>query len=113
MAMTELNVYIFTLFTIHRPGSIFFSLTAAVISIDITITQKGIILNSFQGGTSSLLQDTSDKIMSFDELKHLLFRAGVNLFPDEDAFCYCDGECTNSMKLFELKFNILTCHLSR
>lgn len=86
----------------HRPGSIFISLTAAVISIEITITEKGIILNSFQGGTSSLLQETSDKIMSFVELKHLLFRAGVNLFPDEDAFCYCDGKYRISLKLFEI-----------
>lgn len=85
---------------LYRPGSIFFSLTAAVISIELTITDKGIILNSFQGGTSSLLQDTSDKVMSFVELKHLLCRAGVNLFPDEDAFCYCDGNCTISLKLF-------------
>lgn len=32
----------------YRPGHIFYSLTASVVSIDITITENGIILNSFQ-----------------------------------------------------------------
>lgn len=29
--------------------------------------------------------------MSFQELKRLLYKSGINLFPDKDAFCYCEG----------------------
>lgn len=100
-----------------RRGHIFYSLTASVVSLDITITESGIILNSFQvgcliscflkylasnlnlnflkGGTTPQIQDAIGTTMSFQELKRLLFKSGINLFPDKDVFCYCESTSRN------------------
>lgn len=104
-------------------------MTAAVVSIEVSLSENGIQLNSFQvkllanastewilsrsisiiymlikflyyfkGGISTIVQDCIGKIMTLGELKQTLTRSGINLFPDEDAFCYCEG-----------KFNLEAC----
>lgn len=40
---------------------------------------------------SPIIQETIGKTVSFNELKDNLFRSGINLFPEADVFCYCDG----------------------
>lgn len=48
-------------------------------------------VNEQQGGTAPPVQDAVGSTMSFQELKELLYKSGINLFPDKDAFCYCEG----------------------
>ncbi|KAJ6632758.1 Dynein axonemal intermediate chain 7 like [Pseudolycoriella hygida] len=75
------------------PNTIIFSLSASVVSIELSLMKNKIILNSFQGGTSTIIQDVIGKAMSFDDLKNIFTSAGVNLFPENDAFCYAEGTC--------------------
>lgn len=42
---------------------------------------------------STIIQDVIGNTMSFDDLKNLFTSAGVNLFPEDDAFCYAEGLC--------------------
>lgn len=96
-----------------------------MVSIELTVLNKGIILNSFQvkekiyeyerifrqnketkltlhiqtlispasfkGGVSTIIQDVIGKTMTFQDLKNIFTSAGVNLFPEDDAFCYAEG----------------------
>lgn len=48
-----------------------------------------------KGGTAPPIQDAIGSTMSFDELKELLYKSGINLFPDKDAFCYCESNYLN------------------
>ncbi|XP_031626289.1 protein CASC1-like, partial [Contarinia nasturtii] len=91
---------------LKKPGHIFYSLTASVVSIDITITETGLILNSFQGGTAPPIQDAIGSTMSFQELKELLYKSGINLFPDKDAFCYCETICEKDVIM---EFHLYDC----
>lgn len=75
-----------------RNGQVIFSLTAAIVSIELTATVEGVTLNSFQGGVSSIVQNSIGIPMAFSEIVRILKRAGINLFPDGDAFCYCEGK---------------------
>lgn len=104
----------------YRSGTVLFSLTAAVVSIELTLTDKGVQLNSFQviwvfiysrrqpctnrllvlhfcsmvifqGGISPIIQDILSKTIPLCDLQSLLEKSGINLFPDEDAFCYCES----------------------
>lgn len=40
---------------------------------------------------SNIVQDILGLTLSFSQLKETLFRAAINLFPEEDAFCYTEG----------------------
>lgn len=64
-----------------------------MISIDVSVFSDGLVLNSYQGGQSSIVQDLLGRTLCLDQLKEGLARAAINLFPEEDAFCYTDGTC--------------------
>lgn len=69
------------------------SLTEWILSRSISIIYMLIkFLYYFKGGLSTIVQDCIGKIMTLGELKQTLTRSGINLFPDEDAFCYCEGK---------------------
>lgn len=78
----------------RRNGQVIFSLTAAIVSIELTATVEGVTLSSFQGGVSSIVQNSIGITMAFGEIVRILKRAGINLFPEDDAFCYCEGKAT-------------------
>lgn len=86
-------------------GQVSFSLTAAIVSIELTITSGGITLSSFQGGISSMVQNCVGTMMPFDVLCNIMKRAGINLFPDDDSFCYCEGQCL--LLLFSFELNVI------
>lgn len=44
-----------------------------------------------KGGISSNVQNAIGESMTFERLKHILMQSGINLFPDDDAFCYCES----------------------
>lgn len=85
------TAFVFISFAICRTDQVVFGLTAAIVSIELTVTAEGITLNSFQGGVSSMVQNCVGIPMAFGDLCRILKRAGINLFPDDDAFCYCEG----------------------
>ncbi|EDW29664.1 GL14938 [Drosophila persimilis] len=76
-----------------NPGTILFSFTASLISLDMTITEAGYTVNNFQGGSTQGLTEMIGKTMSLSELKATLILSAVDIFPDEDAFCYTEGSC--------------------
>lgn len=79
-------------FFICSDGEVTFSLTAAIVSIEFTATADGVALNSFQGGISSMVQNCVGITMAFGELCRILKQAGINVFPEDDAFCYCESK---------------------
>ncbi|EDX18264.1 GD17382 [Drosophila simulans] len=76
-----------------NPGTIIFSFTASLISLDMTITKSGYTVNNFQGGSTQGITDMIGKTLSLAELKATLILSAVDIFPDEDAFCYTEGSC--------------------
>ncbi|XP_017083981.1 axonemal 84 kDa protein [Drosophila eugracilis] len=76
-----------------NPGTIIFSFTASLISLDMTITESGYTVNNFQGGSTQGITDMIGKTLSLTELKATLILSAVDIFPDEDAFCYTEGSC--------------------
>ncbi|KAM8720390.1 hypothetical protein ACLKA7_006439 [Drosophila subpalustris] len=75
------------------PGTILFSFTASLISLDMTITEAGYTVNNFQGGSTVGITEMIGKTLSLNELKATLILSAVDIFPDEDAFCYTEGSC--------------------
>ncbi|XP_030378327.1 axonemal 84 kDa protein [Scaptodrosophila lebanonensis] len=76
-----------------NPGNILFSFTASLISLDMTINEAGYTVHNFQGGSTQGITDMLGKTMSLAELKATLILSAVDIFPDEDAFCYTEGSC--------------------
>ncbi|XP_017045493.2 dynein axonemal intermediate chain 7 homolog [Drosophila ficusphila] len=76
-----------------NPGTIIFSFTASLISLDMTITESGYTVNNFQGGSTQGITEMIGKTLSLAELKATLILSAVDIFPDEDAFCYTEGSC--------------------
>ncbi|XP_062140315.1 uncharacterized protein LOC133848676 [Drosophila sulfurigaster albostrigata] len=74
-------------------GTILFSFTASLISLDMTITEAGYTVNNFQGGSTQGITEMIGKTLSLSELKATLILSAVDIFPDEDAFCYTEGSC--------------------
>ncbi|XP_055842573.1 dynein axonemal intermediate chain 7 [Episyrphus balteatus] len=87
-------------------GAIQFSFTASIISLDMTITSGGYCVNSFQGGTTDTITKMVGKILSLTELKSILIKCAVDIFPDEDAFCYTEGSCE---KNFVMEMHLYAC----
>lgn len=75
------------------PGTILFSFTASLISLEMTITEAGYTVHNFQGGSTQGITEMLGKTLSLAELKATLILSAVDIFPDEDAFCYTEGSC--------------------
>ncbi|XP_052871875.1 dynein axonemal intermediate chain 7-like [Anopheles cruzii] len=78
---------------IKNPGTVVFSLTASVVSTEITITEAGFRVNSLQGGPTQALQEILGVTLSLRKLVQTLRLAAVDLFPEDDAFNYTEGTC--------------------
>ncbi|XP_035786611.1 protein CASC1-like [Anopheles albimanus] len=78
---------------IKNPGTVIFSLTASVVSTEITITEAGFRVNSLQGGPTQALQEILGVTMSLRKMVKTLRLAAVDLFPEDDAFNYTEGTC--------------------
>ncbi|XP_030566711.1 protein CASC1 [Drosophila novamexicana] len=76
-----------------NPGTILFSFTASLISLEMTITEAGYTVHNFQGGSTQGITEMLGKTLSLAELKATLILSAVDIFPDEDAFCYTEGSC--------------------
>uniref|UniRef100_A0A1B0CYM2 Uncharacterized protein n=1 Tax=Phlebotomus papatasi TaxID=29031 RepID=A0A1B0CYM2_PHLPP len=83
------------------PNAVSFTLTAAVVSIDITILDNGVRLNSIQGCSSAPLAHILGIILPLDELKTVMKSTAVDLFPESDAFCYTEGSCEKNSVMEE------------
>ncbi|XP_067635706.1 uncharacterized protein [Eurosta solidaginis] len=89
-----------------RPGTIFFSFTASIISLDLNITASGYCVNNFQGGSTPALDGMIGKTLSLAELKAILIAAAVDIFPEPDTFCYTEGTCE---KNFVMEMHLYAC----
>ncbi|XP_036232258.2 uncharacterized protein [Bactrocera oleae] len=88
------------------PGTIFFSFTASIISLDMNITSAGYCVNNFQGGSTPAINDMLGKTLSLAELKSILIAAAVDIFPEPDTFCYTEGTCE---KNFVMEMHLYAC----
>ncbi|XP_076047226.1 dynein axonemal intermediate chain 7 homolog [Oratosquilla oratoria] len=67
------------------------SLTAAVVLAEIVITEGQVSLQLLQDGARSVLTHLYGKFMKPKQLIKTLRFYGINLFPEEDSYCYIDG----------------------
>lgn len=92
----------------YRPGAIVFTLTAAQLVMEVMVTDKGITLNSLQGGSTNnnMLASKIGATMKLDDLIKLLRTAACDVFPDDDAFCYTESNCE---KNYVMEMHIYAC----
>lgn len=70
-----------------------FSITAAVISIEVTISVNGITLNNMQGGSLEPIESIIGVTLSLQKLIKFMRSVAGDIFPENDAFCYTEGSC--------------------
>ncbi|XP_055374487.1 dynein axonemal intermediate chain 7 [Condylostylus longicornis] len=92
---------------ITTENTVLFSLTAAVINVDITVTKDGFCMTTFQGApATNAINEMIGKTLSMKEMKHILTESSVDLFPEPDAFCYTEGSCE---KNFVMEMHLYNC----
>ncbi|KAL5277000.1 CASC1 family protein [Megaselia abdita] len=89
-----------------NPGVILFSLTASMVSLDVFITKDGYCVNSFQGGNTDDINSMIGKTITLEKMKSILINASIDIFPDEDAFCYTEGSCE---KNYVMEMHLYNC----
>lgn len=70
-----------------------FSITAAVISIEVTISVNGIKLNNMQGGSLEPIESIIGVTLTLQKLIKFMRTVAADIFPENDAFCYTEGSC--------------------
>lgn len=93
------------------PDCVTFSITAAVISIEVTISVNGIKLNNMQGGSLEPIESIIGVTLSLQKLIKVCIKflnekkkvkslfsqfmrtVAADIFPENDAFCYTEGSC--------------------
>lgn len=97
--------------TTNRPGAIIFTLTAAQLIMEVMVTDKGITLNSLQGGSSnpSMLSNVIGTTVKLDDLIKLLRDSACDIFPEDDSFCYTESSCE---KNYVMEMHIYSCMAS-
>uniref|UniRef100_A0A1B0BCG7 IC97/Casc1 N-terminal domain-containing protein n=1 Tax=Glossina palpalis gambiensis TaxID=67801 RepID=A0A1B0BCG7_9MUSC len=50
-------------------------------------------VNNFQGGSTESISEMVGKTLPLDVIKQILIQSGVDIFPEEDTFCYTEGSC--------------------
>ncbi|CRK91757.1 CLUMA_CG005391, isoform A [Clunio marinus] len=90
------------------PGAIIFTLTAAQLVMEVMVTEKGITLNSLQGGSNnpSVLVNVIGSPMKLEDLMKVLRNSACDVFPDDDAFCYTESSCE---KNYVMEMHIYQC----
>uniref|UniRef100_A0A1A9UEG3 Casc1 domain-containing protein n=1 Tax=Glossina austeni TaxID=7395 RepID=A0A1A9UEG3_GLOAU len=58
-----------------------------------TITEDGYSVNNFQGGSTESISEMVGKTLPLEVIKQILIQSGVDIFPEEDTFCYTEGSC--------------------
>lgn len=90
-----------------RPGIINFTLTAAQLVMDVTVTEKGITLNTLQGSNNpNVLSNIIGSTLKLDELIKLMRNTACDVFPSDDAFCYTESSCE---KNYVMEMHIYSC----
>lgn len=76
--------------------------------MEVMVTDKGITLNSLQGGSTNnnMLASKIGATMKLDDLIKLLRMAACDVFPDDDAFCYTESNCE---KNYVMEMHIYAC----
>ncbi|XP_075155602.1 uncharacterized protein LOC142228963 [Haematobia irritans] len=87
-------------------GTILFSFTASLVSLDITITSEGYCVNNFQGGSTQAINEMIGRTLSLEAIKQILISSAVDIFPEEDTFCYTEGSCE---KNYGMEMHLYSC----
>lgn len=91
---------------IQRPGTIF-TLTAAQLVMEVSVSEQGITLNTLQGSNNpAVLSNIIGNTIKLDELIKLMRNAACDVFADDDAFCYTETSCE---KNFVMEMHVYHC----
>lgn len=95
----------------HSPGAIIFTLTAAVFVMELMVTEKGVTLNSLQGGSNnpSVLSTVIGTTMKLDDLIKLLRNSACDVFPEDDSFCYTESSCEKNHVMEMHIYSCMSC----
>nr|CAH7717915.1 unnamed protein product [Callosobruchus chinensis] len=77
----------------EEDGSVTLNITAAILMLEFKVKGGLICLSQLQNSPSNALQDLVGVYMKLFKLKRLMKEAGVDVFPEPDAFLYVEGSC--------------------
>ncbi|XP_050302897.1 dynein axonemal intermediate chain 7-like [Anthonomus grandis grandis] len=73
--------------------SVTVQLTAAILMLEFNVKNGLIAITQLQNSPNMTLQDCVGKYMKLHKLKRMMKEAGIDIFPEFDAFCYVEGSC--------------------
>lgn len=85
-------------------GSITFSLTAAIIMFEFRIKGQEIKVTQLQNSPNDDLKGILNKTFTLRKLQRVLREAGIDIFPEHDAFCYVEGACEKHWPTEEMAY---------
>lgn len=74
-------------------GSILVQITAAILILEFNVKAGMVCLSQLQNSPNEALDDILGVYMKFYKLKRTMKEAGVDIFPEHDAFCYIENTC--------------------
>lgn len=74
-------------------GTILVQITAAILMLEFNIKGGVVCLSQLQNSPNNALQDMVGVYMKFYKLKRIMKDAGIDVFPEKDAFCYIENTC--------------------
>lgn len=74
-------------------GTVLVQITAAILILEFNIKGGVICLSQLQNSPNNALQDMVGVYMKFYKLKRIMKEAGIDVFPEYDAFCYIENTC--------------------
>lgn len=77
-----------------------------MVSLDVFVTKDGYCVNSFQGGNTDAINSMIGKTITLETMKSILINASIDIFPEEDAFCYTEGSCE---KNYVMEMHLYSC----
>ncbi|KAJ8978342.1 hypothetical protein NQ317_002651 [Molorchus minor] len=77
----------------EEDGTITFQLTAAVLFLEFNIKEGLICITLLKNSPNKSLKSLVGTYFKFYKLKRIMKEAGVDIFPDHDAYCYVENSC--------------------
>ncbi|XP_023310803.1 protein CASC1-like [Anoplophora glabripennis] len=78
----------------EEDGSVTFQITAAILMLEFNVNKEGLVcLSQLQNSPNKALTEIIGVYFKLFKLKRKMKEAGIDVFPEPDAFCYIEGAC--------------------
>ncbi|XP_074031121.1 dynein axonemal intermediate chain 7 isoform X1 [Leptinotarsa decemlineata] len=85
--------------------SVTINITATILIIELNIKNGLICITQLQNSPNNALQDMIGIYFKIYKLKRIMKEAGVDVFPEPDAFCYVSGSCEKQWPMEKHLYN--------